>query len=82
MNAKDKYGKVVEKGMRVKIVACPELPDYMIEESLHVFESAVGKIFEVYETDDNGQTWIEVDGDLPKQHAIGLEPECVEIVEI
>ena len=83
MESKDKNGKIVRKGMKVKVVAVPYLPDYMREDSLPIFQKAQGRVFEVWEIDEHGQIWIEVEGDkLPNEHSIGLEPECVEIKEI
>ena len=64
----------------MKVIAIPTLPNYMLEESLPVFEKALGRVFEVWEIDEHGQTWIEVEGDnMPDEHSIGLEPECVEV---
>jgi hypothetical protein len=83
MEAKDRHGKTIREGMKVKVVGIPDFPDYMIEETQPVFQRALGRVFPVYAIDDHGQAWVEVEGEkFPNEHSIGLEPEYVEVVEI
>jgi len=85
--SRDRYGKTVRVGTRVRLVALSgawidELP---ADEKQDVL-SMIGEVFEVEEIDEYGHPWIrkswpnEEEGTC-ESHSIALEPEEMELVE-
>ena len=85
--AKDKHGKVVSVGARVRIL---ELRGTWLEslpkEEAGEVRTMIGQIFDVYQIDEWGQPWVEKqwhgpDGTLRFSHSLRLDPFETELLE-
>lgn len=83
----DKYGRQVVVGSRVRILELSQsflasLPPDEIED----VSSMIGEVFEVYEIDKNGSSWVEKIWDYPDQnqcssHSLALAANEMELVD-
>jgi len=84
---KDRNGRSVSVGMRVRIIALSDsflrsLPEDEIDD----VRSMIGVVFEVYEIDKYGCAWVgkgwsNEEGDEYRGHSVALDSEEMEVVD-
>lgn len=83
--ARDKNGKSVTAGTRVRVLAIPPLDPDMEEEEIARVNSMLGEEFEVYEVDEYGRAWVEkwwhLESDSSTSHSLALESNEMERVD-
>ncbi len=83
---KDINGDIVTEGVKVKLLGIPEsLLSVLPDEEVEALKSMMGEIFEVYEIDEYGGTWVEKwfnEGEeVTNSHSLSLESHEMELVK-
>ncbi|GAB5415591.1 MAG: hypothetical protein Cons2KO_31940 [Congregibacter sp.] len=81
---KDRNGKEVSVGSRVKVVEIdPEFLDTLPEDEKRDVASMLNEVFEVYDIDEYGQAWVEkwwhISEDESMSHSVALSSSEMEV---
>ena len=84
---KDRHGRTVAVGSRVRVVAISQsLIDVLPEGEKEDVKSMVGDVLEVYEIDSHGAPWVEKgwpseSGKTYRSHSVALDSSEMELVD-